>query len=97
MYCTKFLDRLFSTTPPYQGSPSGHSPVEELGEGATISEARTAHPDVLLESQVLDLVLDPQFLPVTRLLGLIGFDAPASNHHSINNNNNIWRSYFYFN
>ena len=35
------------------------SPLQELGELAAVGEARAAHPDVLLQAQVLHLVLDP--------------------------------------
>lgn len=37
----------------------GASPLQELGELAAVGEARPAHPDVLLQAQVLHLVLDP--------------------------------------
>lgn len=35
------------------------SPLQELGELAAVGKARAAHPDVLLQAQVLHLVLDP--------------------------------------
>lgn len=34
-------------------------PLQEFGELAAVGEARAAHPDVLLQAQVLHLVLDP--------------------------------------
>ena len=51
------------------------SPSEELVEGSAVGEPSSPHPDVLLESQVLDLMLDATFLPVAGSLCLVGLDA----------------------
>lgn len=37
----------------------GTSPLQELGKLTAVGEAGPAYPDVLLQSQVLHLVLDP--------------------------------------
>lgn len=41
------------------GVGGGTSPLQELGELATVGKASPAYPDVLLQAQVLHLVLDP--------------------------------------
>lgn len=51
-------------------------PVQELVEDAAVSVSSPADPDVLPQAQVLHLVPDPGLLPVSRPLGLVGFDAP---------------------
>lgn len=42
-----------------QPRASGHSPLQEFVEQAAVGEPCPAHPDVLLQPQVLDLVLHP--------------------------------------
>lgn len=45
--------------PPPPRHPTGRSPLQEFMEDAAVGETCPAHPDVLLQPQVLDLVLHP--------------------------------------
>ena len=51
------------------------SPEEELLENPPVREPRPADPNVLLQPEVVDLVLDPVVLPVLRPLRLARLDA----------------------
>ena len=58
------------------GRTAAHcSPEEELLEDPPVGESRPANPDVLLQPEVVDLVLDPVVLPVPRPLRLARLDA----------------------
>ena len=56
-------------------------PEDKLVELSPEGEAGPPHSDVLLEPQVLNLVKDPDLLPVMRLLGFVGLYAPGINRY----------------
>lgn len=51
-------------------------PLQEFLEDTSEGVAGPAHTDVLSQSQIFHLVFDTAFLPVARLFGLVGLDAP---------------------
>ena len=50
-------------------------PSKEFLKFSPVGKASSPDPDVLLQSQILNLVMDSLLLPVMWPLGLIGFDT----------------------
>ena len=73
------ISYLQSSNPP----PLHLPPLDKLVERSSVSKACPAHPDVLLQPQVLDLVHHPRVLPVKGRLRLVGLDRPNITGHAL--------------
>ena len=50
-------------------------PLQKFLKGTSVSKSGSSNANIFLQSQVLHLMLDLFFVPISRLFGLIGFNA----------------------